>query len=248
MIICFLTFMEYVEAFIFLFGLICFIIYGAFEHKKKVVIKQVLKKTDEIFAGYGFKSLSRQEFNNHKETLAVEHLFKGDFCEEIDFSRCYKKSSGEVDFFLSDVQEYWHNRVRRNNLVSGYRYWNFYCAVPTQMTFELAIHHRERCIAREMFGSRLEITDPVDNFEKVFIVKSTDRELKEISIPPEIQKILLSYKDQYPVVSSKMQEKRTYVFLGKDEVSVSAPFTESDIAVVSLFELGAELADFFKNC
>lgn len=244
----FLTPMEYLQVVIIFGGLICIIVYGAFQHKQKQVVKQVLKETDEIFAGYGFKSLKREEFNNHKKTLAVENLFIGNFSEEIDFSRCYKKSSGDVDFFLSDVQEYWHNRVQRNRLISGDRYWNFYCAVPTQMTSELAIHHKERCIPKEIFGSRLEIIDPVDNFEKIFIVKSTDKELKQTSIPPEIQKILLSYKDQYPIVSSGMQEKRTYIFLGKDEISVSAPFNESNSAVVSLFELGAELAEYFKNC
>ncbi len=244
----FFTTIEYIQVVILLGGLVSFIIYGAFQHKQRPAAKQVLKETDEIFAGYGFKSLKRQEFNNHKKTLAVENLFKGNFSEEIDFSRCYKKSSGEVDFFLSDVQEYWHNRVRRNNLITGDRYWNFYCAVPTQMTSELAIYYKERCITEEIFGSRLEIIAPVDDFEKIFIVKSTDKDLKETSIPPEIQKILLSYKDQYPIVSSEMQEKRTYVFLGKDEVSVSAPFIDSDGAVVSLFELGAELVEYFKSC
>lgn len=244
----FLTSLELVEVVLLVAGVLGFIAGSVLQGRtKRVDHKKLLKETDVFFSRYGLEAPGKEDIEEHKTTLSTNELFLGHFADLIQFKRCYKKSSGDVDYYLSNVLVYWLDRVRKQELHSGDMYWNFYCTVKTRNKNELAIYHRERTVPEEVFGSRLKITNAADDFDRTFVVKSTDRELKETEVPEEIQKILLDYKDQYPVISSEMTANRAYVFIGKNGFSVTAPYNEDNDRVMTLFELGAELAEYFKG-
>ena len=211
-----------------------------------------LKKLDKTLGKYEFKSLKREEYHHdHKRNLFNRKLFDWNKVTTIDFKRCYRLSSGELDCFISDVQELSHEEgkidPRVTEIVKKDRYWNFYCAIETSFDNELAIYHQERCIPLDVFGKSLEIVNPVENFKGIFIVKSTNGELTEITIPVEIQKIFLRYYDGYPIKAKNLSKTSAYVFLGKKEISISAPYIQNNHSVILLFELGVELVQYFKE-
>ena len=243
-----LTTTECIQVFVFIAGLILFIILGIMNLKKKQLNKRFLKQVDDIYEGYGFKSLKRKEFETHIRTLSKGKFFLGNHISAIDLNRCYKKSSGAVDFYLSDVQGInICRRTGRSSIVPNDEYWNFYCAIRTPIMDELILYHKERAGPNDFFGKKINVTNSVDDFDSVFIVKSTDFKLTEAAIPAEIQKILLAYNEKYPIRSMEMQKIRTYVLINKKEISISAPYTQDSHSVISLFEMGVEIVQYLKE-
>lgn len=89
-----------------------------------------------------------------------------------------------------------------------------------------------------VFGNGLKVKNVSREFMQYFVVKAFDREVKTLSIPPEIQDLLIFNRELYPLASRRVQ---SCVKFFPEGISITGSGTNDEGEILKMEKLTVEL-------
>ena len=211
--------------------------------------------TDQIGNALG-KFCEKHNFiklDKEQKSIAQELILGGLFTGDNDLLNKsvvngYAKEAGPMKFYLSVIKrEFLLRPVRRKQLssVDFQHDLSFFGEVDRPLPNAFFFHKRENPILSTFLGDELEIENGGEDFAAKFVVRSPNLTLKTVSIPTTIQEALVNSIEGYPLKKDSIDEV-SKVFITKKGVSIIAPVTEGESALMALMELGMELTEASK--
>lgn len=200
------------------------------------------------------KFCKKQDFGDldKKQESILQELVSGCFVmggaglAKVSVIKGFVKTSGNAELYLSVIKREFQVDAENLGAPEFLNYLSFFGKLTYSLPDALIINKKEQPIETSFLGNKLEITNSVDEFSTVFEVRSPDIRLEKVNIPDEIQKTLLRYSQNYPLVFIGSDEV-SCVFINKKGVSIIVPLTQKESDFMSLFELGAELTETIKS-
>ncbi len=193
----------------------------------------------------GFIPLKANQAEELKELVSGCFVMAGEGIVDVNVVRGFLKSSGGTDLYLSVIKRNLQLNSKSIGTQEQINYFNFFGRLDHSLPYSLIFNRKLQPIETYFLGKNLIIENPVEDFTQIFEVHSPDIRIEQLSIPAEIQKTLLSYNKNYPLVFPGTDDV-SCVFINKKGISIIAPLTINEDEFMSMFELGVELTEMIK--
>ena len=235
------------ETIVIIVTLMTIVLFAVSSIMVKMRYGKIKENLTNIAKPQGFSRLNKSEKNILIDILSANFILGGDLFDKLDIIEGFVKKSGDADMFLSFIsRHYFENETKDRSLVHDTLYLNFYGLVENDFPNALIIHGKDKPITIPYTGDVLKVNKSLREFDLSFYVRSIDTTIKNTDIPVEIQEAILRFNTEYPLNYLGV-ENFSYVFINKKGVSITAPKTDSEKDMMSLFELGAEITEILKQ-
>lgn len=225
-------------------GLLIF--YGYKKYLESRAVGKLVNNIKKISESAGFYELSKNEIHLMEDFLTGSLLFSDKDLLGFKTVSGFVKKTGEADIFLSLVRREFREDPEDKSVVSYNYYFFLFGRLDYSVADPLIIHHKDSSFANSMTGSRIQVENGNDSFNRTFIVRSLNFKLGKTVVLPEVQEILLRYQFDYPL-KKNCTDRISCVFFSKKGMTIIAPVTPEQNELMSMFELGVELTETMKT-
>lgn len=206
-------------------------------------LKQNLKK---ICLNAGFYKLSKDENWFVEDLLSNSLLFSRSDLLGFRSVSGFAKKAGDASIYLALVRRDFKKKSGLKTVLNSTFYFFLFSHLESFDMAPLVIHKNNGKFANQMVGPKIPIENSRDDFDKLFAVHSLDITLERADISPGMQEIFLRYKSDYPFEFENIDDIPC-VYISKKGLTAIAPITHKESDLMSLFELGAEIMEYYKS-
>ena len=219
---------------------------GYKKYKESQTVGKLLNNIRKISESAGFSKLQKDEIWFIEDFLTDNLLFSSTDLVGFKAISGFIKKSGDADIYLALVRREFRSDPTEKAVVDYTYHFFLFSNVDNSTTSPLIFHRKNGKFNNPLVGGEISVENSINGFNENFSVRSLDIRLENIDIIHEIQEILQRYQSDYPFKYSDNDEL-SCLFISKKGITVIAPVTPNENDLMSIFELGAELTEFYKT-
>lgn len=218
---------------------------GYKKYRESQTVGKLLDNIRKISESAGFLKLSKDETWFVEDFLSDNLLFSSPDLVGFKTLSGFVKKSGDADIYLALVRREFRSDPGEKAVIDYTNHFFLFSHMETSTASPLIFHRKNSKFSNSLVSGEIVVENSIDGFNVNFAVRSLDIRLEKMDIIPEVQAILQRYQSDYPFKYSD-DDELSCLFISKKGITVIAPVTPNENDLMSMFELGAELTEFYK--